>query len=108
MKTILITTLVFLSATFAARAEVITKSGAMALTRIPVTAKANAPAAMNCQMCKSRFATVTATTHKGTAPATATVERHGCAGCVTHFITTGHGKAKVELAVHACQGCAAK
>jgi hypothetical protein len=108
MKTMLITTLVLLAATFAARAEVITKGGATALTRTPIVASANAHAAMNCPMCKSEFISVATTTHKGTAPVVTTVERHACAGCVTRIVTSGHGKAKAEVAVHACLGCATK
>lgn len=89
-----------------ARSEVVTKGGATQL--LPTsTVRATAPAApaMSCPACKSEFATVTAPTFKGTERATATIERHACLDCGTKWVTTGHGKAKVETAVHTCRGC---
>jgi hypothetical protein len=44
-------------------------------------------------------------TFKGSTPETALVERHACASCGTKWATTGHGKAKVDVAVHTCGGC---
>jgi len=105
MKTIVTLAIVALFAATAARAEVITKGGASALLRPPAV-KAGAPAAaMKCALCKSEFVTVTAPAFKGTSPAAATVERHACASCGNKWMTTGHGKAKVEVSVHTCGGC---
>jgi hypothetical protein len=106
MKTIVTLAIVALFAATAARAEVITKGGAAGLMKAPnIQTEAPAAVAMLCPKCKSEFASVTVPTFKGTAPATATVERHACAGCGNKWITSGHGKAKVETAVHTCGGC---
>ncbi len=106
MKTIVTLAIVALFAATAARAEVITKGGATALVKSPtIQTPAPVATAMVCPKCKSEFASVTAPAFKGTTPATATVERHACANCGTKWVTTGHGKAKVETAVHTCGGC---
>ena len=105
MKTIVTLAIAALFAATAARAEVITKGGASALLKGPAV-KVGAPAAaMKCALCKSEFVTVKTPAFKGTAPATATLERHACAACSNKWVTTGHGKAKVEVAVHTCGGC---
>ena len=105
MKTIITLAIVALFAATAARAEVITKGGASALMKAPAV-KTGAPiAAMKCALCKSEFVTVKAPAFKGTAPAAATLERHACASCGNKWVTIGHGKAKVEVAVHTCGGC---
>jgi hypothetical protein len=33
------------------------------------------------------------------------VSRHGCEGCGNEWKTTGHGKAKVTVAIHKCASC---
>jgi DNA-directed RNA polymerase subunit RPC12/RpoP len=105
MKTIITLAIVALISATAARAEVITKGGASALMKAP-TAKAGTPvAAMKCATCKSEFVTVKVPTFKGSAPETSLVERHACTSCGTKWVTTGHGKAKVEVAKHTCGGC---
>ena len=106
MKTIITLAIAVLFAATAARAEVITKGGAGGLFKGPsVRADTAAPAAMLCAKCTSEFVTRTAPAFKGTAPVVSTVERHACASCGTRWVTTGHGKAKVETAVHTCAGC---
>jgi uncharacterized protein with PIN domain len=106
MKTITTLAIAALFATTVAGAEVITKGGAAQLAKAPYTrTETAAPAVMPCPNCKSEFATVTAPTFKGSAPATATVERHACSNCQTKMVTSGHGKAKVETAAHSCGGC---
>jgi len=106
MKTITTLAIVALFATTVAGAEVITKGGAAQLAKAPYSPTATtAPAAMPCPNCKSQFVTVTAPTFKGSAPSTATVERHACPNCETKLVTSGHGKAKVETATHSCGGC---
>ena len=106
MKTIVTLAIVALFAATAAHAEVITKGGATGLMKAPNT-RTEAPiaAAMSCSKCKSEFVSLTVPTFKGTAPATATVERHACASCGNTWVTSGHGKAKVETAVHTCGSC---
>jgi len=105
MKTIITLAIAALLSATAARAEVITKGGASALMKAPAV-NAGAPiAAMKCALCKSEFVTVNTPAFKGTAPAAATLERHPCASCGNKWITTGHGKAKVEVAKHTCGGC---
>jgi hypothetical protein len=106
MKTIVTIALATLVAAFAAQAEVITKGGAADLAISP-TVRTEAPAAkaMNCGMCKSEFAKVETPTFKGTAPTVVTVERHACPTCGTKWVSAGHGKAKVESAVHTCGSC---
>ena len=82
MKTIVTLAIVALFAATAARAEVITKGGASALFKSPTIRTAtSASGAMNCAQCKSKFGTVAVPAFKGTASATATVERHACASC---------------------------
>ena len=106
MKTKLITAVILaFFATTVARAEVIFKGGASGLMKAPVTRAEKAAPAMNCAPCKSEFVTVKVPTFKGTVPATALIERHACASCGTKWLTTGHGKAKVDVAVHTCGGC---
>ena len=106
MKTIVTLAIVALLAATAARAEVITKGGAARLMKAPnIRTEAPPAAAMVCLKCKSEFVSVTVPTFKGTAPATTTVERHACASCGTKWVTSGHGKAKVETAVHTCGDC---
>ena len=105
MKTILTTALVAVVIALGVRADVISKGGASALVKAPAVSTEAAPTPMKCGMCKSEFATVQTPASKGTAPTASTVEKHGCASCVTTFNTTGHGKAKVETAVHGCNGC---
>jgi len=105
MKTIITLAIVALLSATAAGAEVITKGGASALMKSP-TVKAGAPAAaMKCALCKSEFVTVKTPEFKGTGSGAATVERHACASCGNKWVTSGHGKAKVELAMHTCGGC---
>lgn len=105
MKTIVTLTIIALFAATAARAEVITKGGASALLKVsPVKTEAAAPA-MKCAMCKSEFVTAKTPSFKGTAPTAVTVERHACVSCGNKWVTSGHGKAKVEVAVHTCGGC---
>jgi len=106
MKTIITLAIVALFAATAARAEVITKGGAAGLMKAPnIRTEAPVAVAMLCPKCKSEFASVTVPTFKGTAPVTATVERHACASCGNKWVTSGHGKAKVETAVHTCGDC---
>jgi hypothetical protein len=105
MKTIVTLTIVALFAATAARAEVITKGGASALLKAPVVKTEAAPPAMKCAMCKSEFVTIKASSFKGTTPTSVLVERHACTSCGNKWVTSGHGKAKVELAVHTCGGC---
>ena len=37
-----------------------------------------------------------------------TVAKHLCVSCGTTFETRGHGRAKTDVAVHVCEGCATK
>ena len=106
MKQIITIAVATLVVAFAAQAEVVTKGGAAGLVKSPAV-RSEAPAAktMGCTMCKSEFAKVPALTFKGTAPAAVTVERHECPTCGTKWVSTGHGKAKVESAVHTCGSC---
>lgn len=105
MKTIITLAIVALLSATAARADVITKGGASGLMKAP-TVKAGTPAAaMKCALCKSEFITVKVPASKGSVPATSLIERHACASCGTKWVTTGHGKAKAEVAVHTCGGC---
>jgi len=105
MKTIITTALIALAVTFGTRAEVVSKGGASALLQAPTVRAGAALPAMKCNMCKSEFATMKTPVSKGTTPAISTIEIHRCASCVTTFTTTGHGKAKIETAVHGCNGC---
>lgn len=105
MKTIIATALIALVITLGVRAEVITKGGASALLKTPIVSTEAAPAAMKCAMCKSEFVTIKTPVSKGTAPVVSTLEKHACTSCVTRHVTSGHGKAKVETAVHGCKGC---
>ena len=104
MKTIVTLAIVALFAATAARADVITKGSASSLTKAPA-AKTGAPvAAMKCALCKSEFVGVKVPSFKGS-PSSVTVERHACASCGNKWVTTGHGKAKADVAVHTCGGC---
>lgn len=105
MKTIITLAIVALLSATAARAEVITKGGASALLKASALKAGTPVAAMRCAACKSDFVTVKVPTFKGSTPETALVERHGCASCGSKWVTTGHGKTKVEAAVHTCGGC---
>jgi transcription elongation factor Elf1 len=106
MKTITTLAIAALFAGTLAGAEVITKGGAAQLAKAPYTRTATpAPAAMSCPNCKSDLVTMNVPTFKGSAPTTATVERHACPNCETKLVTSGHGKAKVETATHSCGGC---
>ena len=105
MKTIITLAIVALFSLTAARAEVITKGGASALLKAPAVKAGTPAAAMKCATCKSEFVTVKAPAFKGSTPETATLERHACTSCGTKWVTTGHGKAKVEVAKHTCGGC---
>ena len=105
MKTIVTLAIVALFAATAARAEVITKGGASALLKAPAVNAGAAATAMKCALCKSEFVTVKTPAFKGTAPAAATLERHACASCGTKWVASGHGKAKIDVAVHTCGGC---
>ena len=105
MKTIITLAIAGLFAATAGRAEVITKGGASALLKAPAVKAGSPVAAMKCARCKSEFVTVKTSAFKGTAPTVAPAERHACASCGNNWITTGHGKAKVEVAVHTCGGC---
>lgn len=97
---------VSLFAAVAVHAEVVTKGGAAALADSPDVRKGTPATAMSCKMCKSEFVTVTKPNFKGSAATTAaTVERHACTACGTHWTTLGHGKSKVELAAHTCGAC---
>lgn len=106
MKTIIALTIATLFAATAARAEVVTKGGATGLTKAPaVQTQAPVRIAMDCAKCKSEYVALTRRGFKGAAPVTTTVERHGCAACGNKWITSGHGKAKVETAIHTCNDC---
>ena len=106
MKTIIALTIATLFAATAARAEVVTKGTATGLTKGPIVqTQAPVQIAMQCPKCKSEFVAVTTPSFKGAAPATTTVERHGCASCGNKWTTTGHGKMKTETAIHTCDGC---
>jgi len=105
MKTIITLAIAALISATAARADVTAKGGATALMKAG-DVKAGAPvAAMKCATCKSEFVTVKVPTFKGSAPATSLLERHACASCGNKWATTGHGKAKADVAVHTCGGC---
>lgn len=106
MKTTITLAIVALLAATAARAEVITKGGASGLMKAPALVRTETPApAMRCAACTSEYVTVRLPTFKGTVPETAIVERHACKTCGTKWVTTGHGKAKVEVAQHTCGAC---
>ena len=92
--------------TVAGRAEVVTKGGASGLMKAP-TVRSEAPGAMamSCPKCQSEFSTVAVLSFKGAGPSTVIRERHACSHCENKWVTTGHGKTKVETAVHACAGC---
>ena len=105
MKTIITLAIVALFAATAARAEVVTKGGAAGLTKGVVVKVETPVGAMKCAMCKSEFVTVTAAASKGSAPTTSLLERHACTSCGNKWATTGHGKAKTEVARHTCGGC---
>jgi hypothetical protein len=106
MKKIITIAIATLVVSFAAQSEVITKGGAAGLVKSPaIRTEAPVAKAMGCAMCKSEFAKVQTLTFKGTAPAAVTVERHECPSCGTKWVSTGHGKAKVESAVHTCGSC---
>jgi len=107
MKIISTLAAIGLLAAMSGNAEVLTKGGATKLMTGPVV-RPGAPttAAMKCAACKSEYVTVKIPTFKGTVPQTATFERHGCNSCDTKWVTTGHGKAKVQTAVHGCANCA--
>ena len=105
MKTIVALTILALFAATAARADVITKGGASALLKTSAVKAESAAPAMKCAMCKSEFVTVTAPSFKGSTPGSIIIERHACVSCGNKWVTSGHGKAKVELAVHTCGGC---
>ncbi len=104
--TITIAMATFIAAT-AAFADITAKGGATALSKGTVVQPGNAApaAAMNCPKCKSQMATVAVPGFKANEPKMATIQRHGCGDCGTKWVTTGHGKAKVETAVHTCGGC---
>ena len=106
MKTIITLAIAALISATALQAEVITKGGASELAKAPVVkAGVNAVMTKSCANCKSEFAKVATPNFKGSAPTTSTVEKHACASCGTKWVTTGHGKAKVETAAHTCGGC---
>jgi hypothetical protein len=109
MKTLITLVIAAIVSATAANAEVITKGGYSGLHKAPapnsVAAAAKPMAPMACGNCKSEFVTATAPAFKGTTPSTSTVERHACASCGNKWITSGHGKAKVDVAVHTCGGC---
>src|SRR5689334_3861161 len=103
MKTIIALTIATLFTAMAARAEVVTKGGATGLAKAPsVQTQAPVRIAMQCPKCTSEFVAVTESNFKGAAPVTTTVERHGCPSCANKWLTSGHGKAKVETAIHSC------
>ena len=113
LQTIITLAIVALLSATAAGAEVITKGGASGLMN-PGRNQAEAPsirteapvaAAMKCALCKSEFVIVKVPTFKGSTPETTLVERHACASCGNKWVTSGHGKAKVEVAKHTCGGC---
>jgi len=106
MKTTITLAIVALLAATAARADVITKGGASGLMKAPAFVRTEAPASgMKCATCTSEFVTVKVPTFKRGEPGTAIVERHACKTCGTKWVTTGHGKAKVEVAEHTCKAC---
>lgn len=107
MKSYLAIGLVTMLAATAARAEVMTKGGAAGLFNAPATrSAATAIPRSGCgACCKSEFRTLTVPTFKGTTPRTVTVENHACPNCGTEWVSSGHGKARTETAVHACGGC---
>lgn len=105
MKAIITLSIVALAAALSARADISAKGGAAGLMK-SLEPKTGAPAAaMSCGGCKSAFVRVTAPAFKGTSPTAALVERHGCGSCGTQWMTTGHGKAKADVAAHTCSGC---
>ena len=104
MKTIITLTIVALLSATAARADVITKGGGSAPLRAPTVKAATPAATMKCALCKSEFVSVKVPSFKGS-PSSVTVERHACASCGNKWVTSGDGKAKVEVAKHTCGGC---
>jgi len=100
MKTILTLTVVGLIS-LAASAEVATKGGASGLMKAPPTKTGAQVTEMKCALCKSEFVNVKVLSFKGS-PSSVLVERHGCVLCSNEWVTTGHGKAKTEVAVHTC------
>lgn len=106
MKTIVTLAIVALIGAASAHAEVLTKGGATKLFRVPPTQSGiTAATVMKCGTCKSEFVRIALPTFKGTVAGTSIVERHACASCGSKWIATGHGKAKVNTAVHTCGGC---
>lgn len=105
MKTTVTLAIAALLAATAAHAEVITKGGASGLMKATAPQTGKPAPAMKCADCVSEFVIVKVPTFKGTVPGTAILERHGCKACGTKWVTTGHGKAKVDVAVHTCASC---
>jgi hypothetical protein len=104
MKTTIALAIAMLIAT-ATHAEVVTKGGGLAKGPRVSPGKASVTKTMNCPKCTSEFVTIPQATFKGSAPVATTVERHACNECGTKWVTHGHGKAKVEMAVHTCGNC---
>ena len=104
MKTTLLLAMVTLLAATAS-AEVTTKGGASALIRVPAVKSEARVAAMKCATCKSEFVRVKVPTFKGSTAVFSTFERHACGSCGNTWTTTGHGKAKINVAVHRCGSC---
>lgn len=110
MKTTLLLTALtaFLIFTGQSSAEVITKGGASALLPPPNTSTDRNAAAMNCAKCKSDFFVAEIRAPKGSRPENVIIEKHRCEGCDTRIETRGGGKAKTDVAVHACKTCGSK
>lgn len=106
MKTKLMTAVILaFFATAVARADIVFKGGAAGLMKAPAVDTGKAAPAMKCASCKSEFVTVKVPAFKATAPKTAIAERRACTSCGTKWVTTGHGKAKVDVAAHTCGEC---
>lgn len=61
-----------------------------------------------CPKCKGTWVTVVERPPKGAHVETKPVLRHGCPGCETKIVTTGHGKATTDKVVHVCAHCGSK
>lgn len=77
------------------------------VTQRPAYAKVepNTSSPMSCPMCKDQTVRQTDLSARGAVKPVVASVNHGCQGCGTDWVVTGHGKAKSRTAVHVCQDC---
>ena len=104
-KSLLIAGLCSLALSFSTLAYA--EKGAEALVRAskassPAKTEPAAMAAHKCANCTDSFVTVVDKATKGPNHAVTTAVRHNCSACSTKIVSEGTGKAKHDVAIHAC------